>query len=590
MDIVIVIGLLILALVLFATEKLPVDIITLILLSVLVIAGILTPAEAFEGFSSDIIIILASIFVISGALQETGLLETAGARLLRLARRSERRLVFYLMSAAGMFSAFMNNTTVSAMLLSPVVGLAKSSNVSPSKLLIPLAYASIMGGTCTLIGTSTNVAVSGYLKKSHLEPLSLFEITPVGLVIMAVGVVYMVFIGSKLLPDHREEAVTRAYSMRDYLSEIVVLPGSPLIGQSAGLWELSLVGFNLLKVMREESEMLPDGAVVIQEGDALLVQGRIENLMKVRKIEGIRINSALDIDAPELRSGKAKFVEVLLTRPSVLLGRTLQEAHLRDRYGLSVLAIYRDARSLRERLADLRLRVGDILLVGGAEDRVESLRSDPGLVILDEHQMPMERSRQGFYALSFFALAILVGGLGWVPLSVAFLIGALLTVMLGCITVEQARYFVDLRMLILIGGMTAFGMAMEKTGAAEFIAHGIVAVLSPFGVMAVMAGFFAVTILLTQPMSNAAAALVVLPVAMSAAGDLGASERTFAIGVMLAASISFITPLEPACVLVYGPGKYRFADFVKTGIGLTLILMIVVLLLMPLFWPLYPPG
>lgn len=587
MSIAIVLGLLVLALILFATEKVPVDIITLLLLMVLVVTGILSPREAFEGFSSDIIIILASIFVISSALRESGLLDAVGARLLKVASGSPQRLQLFLMGSAGILSGFMNNTTVTAMLLSPVLGLAKQAKVAASKLLIPLAYASIMGGTCTLIGTSTNVAVSGYLAKSDLQPLTLFETTPIGLVILVLGIAYMIFFGSRLLPEHRGEEFTRAYAMRDYLSEILVRPGSPLIGQNPNEWELSLIGFQLLKIIRRSQEILVEGDVKVEEGDLLVVEGRVEDLMKVRTIEGIEIKGTLDLDAPEWRSGKAKLAEVLLTPQAHLIGRTLKEAYFRQRHRLSVLAIYRHGEPLRERLADTRLRVGDILLVEGAEERIESLRADAGTAVLDEHRPPVARNRAGLYAFGLFALGVLAGGFGWLSLPIAFLSAAVLIVLLRCITVEQARASIDLRLLILIGGMTAFGTAMEKTGAAQFIAHGMVALLSPLGAMAVMAGFFVVTILLTQPMSNAAAALVVLPVAMSAATQLGASERTFAIGVMLAASISFIAPLEPSCVLVYGPGKYRFIDFVRTGAGLTLVLMLAVLCLLPFLWPLY---
>lgn len=588
MSIAIVLGLLVLALVLFTTEKVAVDVITLLLLIVLVFTGILTPREAFEGFSSDIIIILGSIFVITGALQEAGLLDVLGARLAKIAAGGPRRLLLVLMGVASTVSAFMNNTTVTGMLLSPVIGLAKKSGLSASKLLMPVAYASILGGTCTLIGTSTNVAVSGYLAKSHLAPLTLFEITPIGLVLTAAGIAYMMLVGSRLLPEHRDESLTRAYTMRDYLSEIVVLPNSPLIGQTSRQWELSLIGFQLLKIIRGTAQMLPGGDVTVEEGDILLVEGRIEDLMKVRKIEGIEIKASLDLDAPDFIRGGTKIAEALLMPRSELSGRTLKQVRFRARYGLSVLAIYRHGQSLRHQLAEIRLRFGDILLLEGAQERVETLRGESGMAVLDEHRPPVERTRQGLYALGFFLAAVVASGPGWVPLSTAFLAAAVLSVLARCITIEQARDAIDLRMLILIGGMTAFGTAMEKTGAAQFVAHEIVGLLAPLGTIAVLAGFFLVTILLTQPMSNAAAALVVLPVAMSAAQELGASERTFAIGVMLAASVSFIAPLEPSCVLVYGPGKYRFMDFVKTGAGLTLLLALLVLCLLPLFWPLHP--
>jgi di/tricarboxylate transporter len=584
----IVIGLLIAAVVLFATEKVAVDVTALLLIVTLVVTGILTPEEAFSGFSSDIIVILGSLFVISGALQETGLLDLVAARLLKFAGRKRRTLLLTLMGSSAGVSAFMNNTTVTAMLLGPVMSLARSTNTAASKLLIPLAYASILGGTCTLIGTSTNVAVSGYMVKAGMEPLGLFEITPVGVVILAVGILYMMTIGTRLLPENPEGGFAKAYAMRDYLSEIVVLPSSPLIGQTPREWELALIGFQLLKIFRGDAALHPDPNTRIAEGDTLLVEGRIENLMKVRTIEGIEIKSTLDLDAPELKADHSKVAEILLNPQSEIVGRGLREARFRERFGLSVLAIYRQGKSVRDELAEIRLQVGDILLVEGPEDRVDSLRSDSRVTVLDEHRPPGIHTRKGMWALGIFAAAVIASGLGWIPLSIAFLCAALLIILSRCISVEQARSAIDLRMLVFIGAMTAFGTAMEKSGAAELIAQGVVNFLGSLGAMAVLAGFFLVTILLTQPMSNAAAALVVLPVAMNAASKLGASERSFAIGVMLAASVSFIAPLEPSCVLVYGPGKYRFMDFVRTGAGLTFVLILVVLALLPIFWPLYP--
>ena len=287
MEIALVLGLLVLAIILFATEKLSVDVITLLLLSTLVLTGVLSPAEAFAGFSSDIIIILGSIFVIGGALRETGVLDVAGRVVFKLAGGSSRRLLVLLMGGASALSAFMNNTTVTAMLLPAVSGVARRARVSPSKLLMPLAYASMLGGTCTLIGTSTNVAVSGYIARNGLAPLGLFEITPIGLIICAIGIAYMRFIGQRLLPDHREESLTADYAIREYLCEVTVLPNSPLIGQKSVAWDLSPHDFRILKILRGEEEFPPASDVRLQPGDTLLVEGKVENLAKIKKIEGL---------------------------------------------------------------------------------------------------------------------------------------------------------------------------------------------------------------------------------------------------------------------------------------------------------------
>ncbi len=584
--------LLVLAIVLFAMEKLSVDIITLMLLIALVAVpvsggkGVLTADEAFEGFSNDIIIILGAIFVISGALQETGVLDLLGSRLLKLASKSTNHLTFYIMAVASAVSAFMNNTTVTAMLQPPVIGIARRSGVSASKLLMPLAFASILGGTCTLIGTSTNVAVSGYIKAHGMRELGLFEITPIGLVIVAVGTAYMMLIGRRMLPDHREASLATDFQIREYLSEIIVMPGSPLIGQKSYESDLSVLDFRILKIIRGAQQFLPSSRVFIEESDTLLVEGQVANLMKVKVIEGIEIKAEAKLGDLDLQSSNFRIAEVLLTPQSELVGRTLREANFRRHYGLTALAIYRKGQSLRDQVGDTGLHVGDLLLVQGPDDRIEALRSHAGLTIFEEVEQPLYHPRKGLLTVGLFITAVVIGGIGWVPLSIAFLSAAVLTILCRCINIEKAYEFIDWRLLILIGGMTAFGAAMSNTGAANYLADLIVRWFEPMGLVAILAGFFVLTIILTQPMSNAAAALVVLPVAITTAQKLGANERTFAIAIMLAASVSFITPFEPSCILVYGPGKYRFVDFVKVGVGLTVVLAITVLLLLPVFWPL----
>lgn len=581
-----VLTLLVIAIALFATERISVDIITFLLLIALVVSGIVTPGEAFAGFSNEIIIILGAIFVISGALQETGVLDLAGARLLKLAGEGPQKLLLFLMSLTSGVSAFMNNTTVTAMLVPPTVGIARRAKMSPSRLLMPLAFASILGGTCTLIGTSTNVAVSGYIKKAGMPELGMFEITPIGLIIVVIGIAYMMFVGRHLLPEHKEASLTAHYAMRDYVSEIIVLPKSPLIGQRAFDSDLNILEFLILKILRQGREVPLDRNAQIAEADTLLVEGKAETLMKVKKIEGIEIAPEFALGDLDLVTEELRISEVLLTPQSELHGRTLRDANFRQHYGLTVLAIYRHGQSLREQVGEVVLRVGDLLLVQGESERIEALRGTAGLSLLGEVKEPLYHPRKGLLTVLLFGGAVLLGSLGLVPLSIAFLSAAVMTILLRCISIERAYEFIDWRLLVLIAGMTAFGTAMEKTGAAAYLATAVVHWFAPLGVLAILAGFFVLTIILTQPMSNAAAALVVLPVAIRSAQQLGANERTFAIGIMLAASVSFITPFEPSCILVYGPGKYKFMDFVKVGLGLTAVLSIAVLILLPAFWPL----
>lgn len=583
----IVLGLLIISIVLFSMEKFSVDVITLFLLIVLVATGILTPAEAFAGFSSDIIIILASIFVISGALQKSGVMDAVAASLHNIARVSKNRLLLTIMIMIGAVSSFMNNTTTTAIFIPPVVGMAKKAKISASKLLMPLAFASIMGGTCTLIGTSTNVAVSGYMAASGMRPLSLFEITPIGLIILAVGILYMISIGQRLLPAHKDESLTEEFAIRQYLSEVIIEPDSHLVGQKIFQSDFSKMDFQVLEVIRGEQKFLPDALVRIEPNDILLVEGQVEDLMKIKEIGGIGIRAEAKLGDQDLETDEIKIAEALVTPQSDLIGKTLKDANFRAQYGLTVMAIYRNGHPLRDKIARIPLRMGDLLLIQGVAQRLNHFRRHHDFWILEEMDPSMYRKRKGLYTAAFFGLAIFIGGIGWLPLSICFLGAALLTVLSRSITIDEAYEFINWKLLVLIGGMTAFGVAMNKTGAAEFLANWVVTGLGGFGVTAILGGLFILTILLTQPMSNAAAALVVLPIALETAQKLGANERTFAIAIMLAASISFIAPFEPACILVYGPGKYKFMDFFKTGVLLTAILMVLVLLILPVFWPLY---
>lgn len=595
-----VILLLAVAVALFASEKVSVDIVTFCVLIPLILTGILTPEQAFRGFSSEAVVSLAAIFVISGALTATGVLDLVGSRIMKLGGGSEPRTIFMLMVIACGVSAVMNNTTVTAMFTPATVVLARRTGINPSKILMPLAFASILGGTTTLIGTSTNIAVNNYLHNKGYAPMSMFEVTPAGLTICVVGILYMMFIGRKQLVARADDSLAADYGIREYLSEIIIMPGSPLIGQRSFDCDLSILEFRILKIIRGPEQLLPDSRVVLEQGDVLLVEGKVENLMKVKRIEGIEIKAEAELGDLALKGAKFRIAEMLVTLQSEVAGRTLREADFRSKYGITVLAIYRHGQSLIESIGEVPLRTGDVLLVQGPEENIGNAREKYGLSMLDEVKPTTYNPKLGLRTVGIFIAAILAstipclpvtaanGAMTWetFPVSVAFLIAAVLAVSIRAISVEKAYEFVDWKLIILIGGMTAFGQAMTNTKTADFLANAVVSMAGGMGPWFVMAGFFFLTVLLTQPMSNAAAALVVLPVALTAAKQLGANEHSFAMAVMLAASVSFITPFEPSCLLVYAPGKYRFRDFVKVGSGLTLVLSVVLLILIPILWPL----
>ncbi|HEX5758180.1 MAG TPA: SLC13 family permease [Thermoanaerobaculia bacterium] len=588
LPILLVLSLLVTAVLVFAFEWLPVDVTTLLLLVVLVLSGTLTFEEAFAGFASEIIIILASIFVLTGALMKTGVVDALGGLIHRVAGGSRRRILACVMGVTCAISAFINNTTTTAVMLPAVLGVCRRSKVSPSQVLIPLAFASILGGTCTLIGTSTNVAASGFLLESGLAPFTLFEFLPIGLVMVVAGTGLLLLFAHRLLPDREEGSYTEAYEIKEYLSEVVVPPGSPLAGKAIRDTGLAALGLTVLTILRGEQRLYPDPDRRLADGDLLIVQASREGLLRVKEKAGVEIKPDLKLGDEDLLGDTLKFVEAILMPQSALVGRTVEELDFRARFGVTVLAIYRRGHALARKLTEVALEVGDVLLLQGRSARFQAFADSRDLWVLQETEHIPARRRKGLYVAGLFVLAIAAAGLELIPLPIAFLGAALGVLLLRLVTPEEAYGSVDWRLLVLIAGMTAFGGAMKKTGAAEYLAGLVVDFAAPLGIYVVMAGFVVLTMLLTQPMSNAAAALVVLPVALSTAARLDVDPRSFAVLVTLAASLSLITPFEPSCLLVYGPGRYRFADFVRAGAPLTLIALVLLLLLVPVLWPLRP--
>lgn len=585
MEIALVLGLLVIAIILFSSERIGVDVATLFILVALIGLRILTPQEAFAGFGSDFIIILGSIFIISSALQETGILDLVGSRLLKMARLHPTFLITFTMAGVGFTSAFMNNTTVTAIFVAPVMAVARRLKVSPSKLLMPVAYASIVGGTCTIIGTSTNIAVNGYLEHAGLGGLGFFEILPVGIVLFVISLVYMALFSNKLLPDHPEESLTDEFRLKEFVSEVVITSDSPLIGQQIFQSNLSHMGFRILNVIRDGHNFLPGENTIIMGGDILIIEGLVNDLLQIKETSGIEIRADILIDKA-LQGDGIKLAEVLVTPQSDFVNMSLKNASFRQKYGLVVLAVNRTGYTFRDKLGGIVLKTGDTLLIQGPSEKIQYLKAKREIVIMDDFRPLLYKKRKGVMTLAVFILSIIVGTIGWIPLSASLLLAALVVVVFKAVPLEKAHEAIDWRLLILIGGMAAFGTAMTKTGAADWLSNLIITYMESMGVLAIMAGFIILTVFLTQPMSNAAAALVVLPIAILTAQNLGVNPKPFAVAVMLSASVSLITPFEPSCILVWGPGKYKFRDFFRAGFFLTIILMTVLLVMIPYFWPL----
>jgi di/tricarboxylate transporter len=605
-EIALVLAVLVIAIILFATEKLRVDVISMMVLLSLLLLGLVDIDEAFSGFSSPAVITVWAIYIVSAGLFRTGVADFIGQRILSVAGSSEPRLIGVIMLAVGTMSAFMNNIGATAVLLPAVSSIARRVKTSPSKLLIPLSFGSLLGGVTTLIGTPPNLLVSNALHEANLQPFGLLDYAPMGLIIMFSGIVYMVVVGRHLLPARQGTTdLTGSYQVRDYLTEVRVQPGSPLVnktviesrfGQDYDLNIVSRRGAQprlpdpgkrrLPSSNRRRLTMRRDER--IQEGDVLVVRGNLGTILKIKERQGLEIIPDVELSDAELTTEEIAIAEVLIPTRSELVGKSLKEIAFRDKYNLTVLALWRHGEPIRRKLADAPLDFADVLLVQGRRDRINLLRTDPNFLLLEPVELETRRTHKAPLALGIFGIMLGSVLIGWLHISAAAVLGAILMVLTRCLTMEEAYEAIEWKSVFLIAGMLPMGVAMGKTGTAEFLADHIIATVGPLGPQMIMVGLFILTTIVTEFMSNAAAAVLVAPIAISAALGLGADPRAFVMGVGIAASNSFLFPIgHQANVLIFGPGGYKFFDFTRVGLPLTLLIWLLLILFLPVIWPLY---
>jgi di/tricarboxylate transporter len=576
------------SLALFWRDRVPADVVALGVLLSLVLTRVLPANEAFAGFASDTVLTILGLLLLTSSLQRTGVVDWVGDLMVRRLGGRTAWVPIALMLTTFTLSALINNTAATAFILPVAIGLARRSRLNPSRVLLPVAFASILASSVTLIATSTNLVVSGLMVQKGMAPIRFFELTPVGLAIGVCGIVYMVVVGVRLLPERSEPANREeAFGLRPYLTEVVVLEGSPLAGKTlaeAGLGrELDL---NVLSVLRGARRLMASPELALEEGDLLVVEGDRDNVLKIKDRAGIDIKADAHLADTTVSPQEPQLAEALLLPASPLIGSTLKDQRFRERYNLQVLAIHRHGETLHRKLSEVRLTIGDVLLLQGPPASLGIAEQDLVFRVLGSVQRERPNRERAPHAIVIFALALAAGASGLLPLPVAVLLGALLAFVAGCVAPDQAYRDVEWRILILIASMLALGKAMDSSGTAGYLAGLIVQGTDGFGGRWLLGGFFILTVFLTQPMSNQAAAAVVFPVAVETALRSGLDPRPFAIALAVAASCSFLTPLEPSCMMVYGPGRYRFADFLRVGSILTLIILALAVWLIPVFWPL----
>ena len=602
-QLVITFAILAIAVVLFLSERLRPDLVALLVVIALGVTGVLTSQEVFSGFSRSAVITIMAIFVLAEGLQRTGVTDRIGKLLLRLGGTQEPWLALTVMLAGAVLSLFMNNIAAASVLLPAVSGAARKANVSPSRLLMPLAFGTLLGGMATLL-TTTNIVVSSLLRDRGLAGYGLLDFVPIGLPLVAVGVLYMAVVGRRLLPcqppkqalvgaDGGEPSLFDVYRLNERLVWARVPALSPLIGQP--LWQSRLREEHNLNVIAIERKgqwiFSPSPEIAFYEGDLVLFEGKPD------EVSAERVRPLLQLllydetwQQQQLESPDIAVIEVVLAPRSALIGKTLREVLFREKYDMNVIAIWRGGRPIRTRLTDLPLQFGDALLLQGPRRRFSVLHSDPDLIVLngmEEQLVPIQS--KAWPAAAIIVATLLLAAVGPIPLGEVMLGGALVMVLVGVISMDQAYQAIDWRSVFLVAGMLPMGIAMTKTGAAAYLADGMVGLLGSASPVVLLGGLVIVGVLLTQAMSGAAVAAVVAPIAIQVAQYLGVDPRAMAMGIALATSMAFVTPLgHPVNILVMGPGGYRFYDYLKVGLPLVVILYVVLMLLLPVIWPLVP--
>ncbi len=583
-------GIIFMALILFATEKLRVDLIALIVLLLVAITGLVRKEEVFSGFANPAVITIWAVYIVSGGLFKTGVADMLGAFILRLSGSGEARLIAVIMLVCGLISAFINNVGAVAVLMPAVIGIAKNTKIPVSKLLIPLAFSSLLGGSMTLIGTPANILAQGILVTRGLPSFGFFDITPMGSIILLTGIIYMVLIGRHLLPVRVTASGSQvSKQLREYIGEVQVNSKSSLVGKN--LYESKLgedYDLNVLTVHRDENLITNlHRDFIIEQNDRLILEGSVQNLITAQDDLNLSIQLDSDIELLDLDTEDSYIFEATLSPRSKIVGRTLKEVRFRDRFGFTALAIWRHGDVITERLRDTPLHFGDSLLLQGPPGRVAALNDGNEFLVLQHVDLEKRKyTNKAPLAAVIMLVVIALAIFSDLGIATSMVIGSVLMVLTGCLTMDDAYDSIDWRTVFLVGGMLTLGIAMENTGTASFLADLLLGTIGDFGPLALLYGIYLLSALITQPMSNAAAVVLMVPIAVDTALGIDANILTFVMAAVIGAATSFVTPVgHKANVLVFGPGGYKFFDYTRVGILLTVFLFIVSMIFLPLLWP-----
>lgn len=584
------------AVLLLLSNILRADIVALMLMLALGLSSILTPQEAFSGFSRSAVIIMLSAFVLAEGLRRSGITERVGAFIIKLFGKGEQGLIFGVMTASAILSLFMNNIAAASLLFPALSGVARRSKVSPSKLLMPLAFGTILGGMATLL-TTTNIIVSGLLHDENLQGFALTDFAPIGLPLIFAGILFMVFWGRKLLPDqspaqrHEEseesDDLLDTYHLSERLVRAEVQKNGKLDGvtlEKSGLRER--FHLNVIAIQHGRSTMPIEAKTILKGKDVLLIMARPEDSVPELLMDMLVVLPSGEWQQDFISIPNMKLIEAAIAPRSHFASQTLQEIRFEQKFGANVLAVWRHGRSIRTRLADLPLEFGDGLLLQATEKSLSLLRTEPSLILLAESAPSTRMTLRGWATTLIMAATLVLAVIFPDRIAEIMLSGAISMVLIRTMSMDQAYRAIDWRSLFLVAGMLPVGVALNKTGASTMFANVILSSMGGAGSLVLLAGFVLLTVLLTQVINGAAAVTVVAPIAIITSQQFGMEPRSVAMAIALASSMAFMSPLGHSVnVLVMGAGGYTFRDYARVGIPLTILLVIILLIILPLIMP-----
>lgn len=583
-------GVLILALICFIAEWLPVDITAISVTVVLMILGLVTPDQGIAGFSNSATITVMAMFILSEGIGRTGVILIVRDFLVKWGGNNPNQQIFVMGAIIGPITAFLNNTAVVAVFLPIVEDWCRKRNISVSKLLIPLSYVTVLGGMITLIGTSTNIVASGVAKDLGFKGFGLFQFTALGIITFIVGLIYLSIFAPRLLPDRKPSTsnlVSQEYGLKDYVSEVVIKPKSSLIGQTLRSSEIQRkFDLDVLELIRDDSHFpQPIADKILTAGDILLVRGGRSDLLKIRDERGIDILPDVQFSqkgsaVEEMTSQEEGVAEVLILSNSNIIGSTLKDLRFRQRYNATVLAIRRGEELVRERMGKIPLRFGDLLLVQGPKESLLGLQTSSDLLVMEQQDIESLRKDKAWIALTILLLVVLIAAFDWMDILVTSLAGVIVMILTGCLKPGEIYNAVRWDVIFLLAGLFPLGTAMKNSGTTEWLASNLVAMGGDLNGLWILIFFYLATNLLTELLSNSAAVILMIPIAVKVATTLSLNPLAFMFVVTFAASNSYLTPIGyQTNTMVYGPGGYKFLDFTRVGLPLNLILSVITPLL-----------